>query len=151
MVLVLGACGSKTVISKPDASVAGTSSPSTTSASTTTATSEATTTSTTTAPKPTTTTLPATTTTTVPAGIGSTITLTGRKSKLAVTVTKMTDPFDRGEFSRPDPGQHLVGVQLRLVNTGTTVWSDSISNGAKLVDAAKQEYESTTALARPRL
>jgi hypothetical protein len=72
--------------------------------------------------------------------IGSTLTLSGFDSELAVTVTNVVDPLEPGQFFTPDPGTHFVGVQLRLVNTGSTTYSDSPSNGAKLVDAERQEY-----------
>lgn len=72
--------------------------------------------------------------------IGSTLTLSGFDTELAVTVTNVVDPLEPGEFFTPDPGTHFVGVQVRLVNTGSTTYRDSPSNGAKLVDAERQEY-----------
>ena len=81
-----------------------------------------------------------------PAQVGSTITLTGNDpgAKMDVTVTKVishAQPAD--EFSSPDPGKRFYAVQFRLANTGSAAYSDSPSNGAAVVDADGQSYEST--------
>lgn len=74
------------------------------------------------------------------AKIGSTITLRGSESEVAVTVTEVMDPVPPGEFFAPDPGYRYVGLQLRLVNSGSTFYVDSPSNGAKVLDGDRQEY-----------
>jgi hypothetical protein len=81
-----------------------------------------------------------------PARVGSTLTLTGNGTgeKMAVTVTRVirhAQPAD--EFSTPDPGKRFYAVQFRLADTGTAAYSDSPSNGAAVVDADGQSYEST--------
>lgn len=81
-----------------------------------------------------------------PARVGSTLTLTGNDpgEKMAVTITRVishAQPAD--EFSTPDPGKRFYAVQFRLADTGTTAYSDSPSNGAAVVDADGQSYEST--------
>lgn len=142
---LLSACGSKTVLTKPDATAASTgtvASSSTAPATTTTTSTTPATTATTVKP---TTTLAPTTTTTVPAAVGSTVTLAASQNKLAITVADFRDPVETSGFSKPDAGKHYVGVKLRVLNAGTKVWDDSISNGAKLVDDKRQEYRSTYA------
>ena len=86
------------------------------------------------------------------ATVGDTIDLTGveTEERLAVTVVKVVDPAQgENQFSSPDSGMRFVAVQFRLKNTGTVVYDDSPSNGARLVDAQSQHfdaaYEDTTA------
>ena len=143
MLLSAAACATKTVVSSPDSAATRTSVTQASGAVTTNSQLATSVPPESSAPEQTTTTVAPTTTTTLPAAIGSTITLTGSHSKLAVTLSAYTDPLPAGQFSTPDPGSHLVGVQLRIVNTGSTAWSDSLSNGAKLVDDKNQEYQST--------
>jgi hypothetical protein len=81
-----------------------------------------------------------------PAQVGSTITLTGFDDgeQMDVTVTKVINhaqPAD--EFSSPDAGNRFYAVQFRLENTGSKAYSDSPSNGAAVVDADGQSYDST--------
>ena len=78
-----------------------------------------------------------------PAAVGSTITLEGTRHRVAVTLTALADPAPPEQYVAPDPGLRLVAVQLRLVNVGTSVYRDSPSNGAKLIDAANQQFAST--------
>ena len=82
-----------------------------------------------------------------PALVGSTLTLTGNDpgEKMAVTVTRVirhAEPAD--EFSTPDPGKRFYAVQFRLHDAGSAAYSDSPSNGAAVVDADGQSYESTS-------
>ena len=93
-----------------------------------------------TAPNPT---APPTTTTPDPAALGSTITLEGADTEMAVTVTAIADPAPPAPFLDPDAGTRLVGVELRLVNVGTTVYRDSPSNGAKVIDVDNQQFTSS--------
>lgn len=81
-----------------------------------------------------------------PAKIGGTISLTGMRGdeKLAVTLVKVADPAKGAdEFSGPSDGKRWVAVQIRITNTATTAYSDSPTNGAKLVDTQGQRYSVT--------
>ncbi|GHJ99745.1 DUF4352 domain-containing protein [Streptomyces sp. NPDC003753] len=82
------------------------------------------------------------------AKVGDTITVKGMEdgSRLDVTVVKVADPAKSSdEFMTPDAGKRYVGVQFRLVNTGTAVYGDSPSNGAQVADTQGQQFESTFA------
>ena len=136
-----GACASKTVISQPDATTASTipiTSPASSVATTISAAPSTTIGASSTTPAP-------ATTSTLPAAVGSTVTLEGTKNKLAISVTNFLDPVAATGFSKPDDGKHFVGVQIRVLNAGTNAWSDSLANGAKLVDDKRQEYRTTFA------
>ncbi|KPI15630.1 protein of unknown function DUF1942 [Actinobacteria bacterium OK074] len=80
------------------------------------------------------------------AAVGDTLNLTGQKNgeTLAVTVVKVVDPaVAENDYSTPGAGKRFVAVQFRLKNTGTEVYSDSPSNGAKIVDTQGQQFAST--------
>ncbi|WP_316750024.1 DUF4352 domain-containing protein [Streptomyces herbicida] len=82
------------------------------------------------------------------AKVGDTIALKGMEdgSKLDVTVVKVADPAKSSdEFTTPESGKRFVGVQFKLVNTGTAAYSDSPGNGAQITDADGQQFESTFA------
>ncbi|MGV9245950.1 DUF4352 domain-containing protein [Streptomyces sp. NPDC003710] len=82
------------------------------------------------------------------AKVGDTIALKGTDegSKLDVTVIKVADPAKSSdEFMTPNPGKRYVGVQFKLVNTGTAAYSDSPSNGVQIVDGQGQQFESAFA------
>ncbi len=79
------------------------------------------------------------------AKVGSTITLAGNCSgeRVAVTVTKIyRHAQPASSFDDPDTGDRLVAVQFRLTDTGSAAYSDSPSNGAEVVDASGQSYQS---------
>jgi hypothetical protein len=79
------------------------------------------------------------------AGVGDTIELAGmdQGEQIAATVERVVDPARPAtEFDHPDSGQRLVAVQLKLVNTGSTVYSDSPDNGAILVDRSGESFNS---------
>ncbi|MFE8011361.1 DUF4352 domain-containing protein [Streptomyces antibioticus] len=81
------------------------------------------------------------------ASVGDTLGVRGMEDgeSLAVTVVKVVDPAGAAnEFSSPDPGTRFVAVQFRLKNTGTAVYSDSPSNGARLVDAQGQQFDASS-------
>jgi hypothetical protein len=83
---------------------------------------------------------------TASAAVGDTLDLTGTEDgeALAVTVVKVVDPARaENEYSSPDAGKRFVAVQFRLKNTGTAVYSDSPSNGARLVDTQGQQFDTT--------
>lgn len=77
-----------------------------------------------------------------PAKIGDSITLAGQNGeKVTVTVVKVTDPAKPSDqYMTPDAGNRFVAVQLRFVNAGTVAYSDSVDNGAVLIDAAGQSF-----------
>ncbi|MFE2839977.1 DUF4352 domain-containing protein [Streptomyces mirabilis] len=80
------------------------------------------------------------------AKVGDTIVLKGMDdgSKLDVTVVKVVDPAKGAdEFTTPSSGKRFVGIQFRLVNTGTVAYSDSPSNGAQISDADGQQFQTT--------
>ncbi|MGW5252002.1 DUF4352 domain-containing protein [Streptomyces sp. NPDC004012] len=82
------------------------------------------------------------------AKVGDTITAKGMEdgSQLDVTLVKVADPAKSSdEFTAPEAGKRFVGVQFRLVNTGTKVYGDSPSNGAQIADSEGQQFESTFA------
>jgi hypothetical protein len=83
--------------------------------------------------------------TAAPAKIGSVITLTGNSAgeKMAVTVTRVFRHAQAAtQFDTPQQGDRLYAVQFRLTDTGSVAYSDSPSNGAAVVDAAGQSYQS---------
>lgn len=78
-----------------------------------------------------------------PAGVGDTITLKGSEdgSQLDVTVVKVADPAKSSdEFTSPDDGNRWVGVQFRLVNSGSKAYGDSPANGAQIYDKDGQQF-----------
>ena len=75
--------------------------------------------------------------------VGDTLHLTGFKSgeALDVTVTKVVEPaHPKDSFFKPSAGDHLVAVQFRLKNTGTSAYDDSPSNGATVIDKDGQRF-----------
>ncbi|MGW2153400.1 DUF4352 domain-containing protein [Nonomuraea sp. NPDC001699] len=78
------------------------------------------------------------------ASLGEAITLEGFEGlKMAVTLTRLVDPATAGQYQAPRAGHRLVAVQLTLKNVGPTVYSDSPTNGAVLIDADDQQYQSS--------
>jgi hypothetical protein len=62
---------------------------------------------------------------------------------MAVTLTKIyRHAQPASSFDGPDTGDRLVAVQFRLTDTGSAAYSDSPCNGAEVVDASGQSYES---------
>ncbi|WP_369213448.1 DUF4352 domain-containing protein [Streptomyces flavofungini] len=77
-------------------------------------------------------------------GSGDTISLRGLGggSGLDVTVVKVADPARSAEkFSAPERGKRWLGIQFRLVNTGTTAYADSPQNGVQVTDADGQRFQ----------
>lgn len=82
------------------------------------------------------------------AKVGDTIGLKGTEdgSKLDVTVVKTVDNAKSSDgFTSPENGHRWIGVQFRLVNTGTKAYSDSPINGTQIADAEGQQYQPTFA------
>ncbi len=78
--------------------------------------------------------------------VGDTIQLTGidGNEHLAVTLTKINDPArPANDISDPSGGDRLVGVQVRITNQGTAMYSDAPDNDVTLVDANGQSYNTT--------
>ncbi|MFF9277366.1 DUF4352 domain-containing protein [Streptomyces griseosporeus] len=78
--------------------------------------------------------------------MGDTLDLTGIENgeALAVTLVKVVDPARAAdEYSSPEAGKKFVAAQFRLRNTGTRVYSDSPSNGARVIDAQGQQFSSS--------
>jgi hypothetical protein len=63
-----------------------------------------------------------------------------------VTVANVADPAPPADFFEPAAGTRYVGIQLRIVNVGTSLYSDATSNGAYIIDAQNQQHSSTFAL-----
>lgn len=77
------------------------------------------------------------------AAVGDTVELTGNLDgeSLAVTLVKLVDPAGaKNQYATPEAGTRFVAVQFRLKNTGTAVYNDSPSNGAKIVDTQGQQF-----------
>lgn len=77
------------------------------------------------------------------AEVGDTVDLTGNLDGegLAVTLVKLVDPAGaKNQYATPEAGTRFVAVQFRLKNTGTAVYKDSPSNGAKIVDTQGQQF-----------
>lgn len=82
------------------------------------------------------------------ARVGDTIALKGMEdgSKLDVTVVKIADPAKSSDgFTTPESGNRFVGVQFKLVNTGTATYGDSPGNGAQITDAEGQQFQTAFA------
>ena len=81
------------------------------------------------------------------AHVGDTIVLAGNSpgEKMAVTLVKVYPHEAPGEFETPDPDDKYASVQLRLRNTGTAAFSDSVSNEVKVIEGKGQSYEATIA------
>lgn len=78
------------------------------------------------------------------AHVGQTISLSGDNGvALEVTLVKVGLTSPNNSFDAPDPGKVLYAAQLRIKNTGSAVYSDTISNGAKVVDGSGQEFEAS--------
>ena len=76
------------------------------------------------------------------AKVGDTIALKGFDGSADVTVVKVVDkPKGADEFSTPDKGNRFYAVQFKIKDTGGKAYSDSPSNGAKVVDSKGQSYD----------
>jgi hypothetical protein len=77
-------------------------------------------------------------------GSGDTISLTGLEggSGLDVTLVKVADPAKSAErSSAPEKGKRWLGIQFRLVNTGTKAYADSPPSGVQVTDADGQWFQ----------
>lgn len=76
------------------------------------------------------------------ATVGNSLELKGvdPTTEIRATLMKVVDPGTPGEYGSAGAGKRLVGIQIRIENTGTAVYNDAPGNGARLVDAAGQQY-----------
>ena len=77
--------------------------------------------------------------------VGSSVTLAGNDDgeRVKITLMAFADPLPVGEYDQPEGAKHIVGVKLRLTNVGTTVYSDSPSNGAAIVNRNDEQVDAT--------
>lgn len=76
--------------------------------------------------------------------VGSAATLTGFDNvQMRVTLVKVIDPLQGGEYDEPDAGKRYVGIVIRLTNTGATAYDDAPSNGATLLLSNDEQASST--------
>ena len=78
------------------------------------------------------------------AAVGDTLTLKGMEDGEQLDVTlKQWLPTAKGadEFNLPSDGKKWAAAQFELVNTGSKVYSDSPSNGAKAADSQGQRFD----------
>jgi hypothetical protein len=79
------------------------------------------------------------------AAVGDTLTLTGIEDgeQLDVTLKKwLPTAKPSTEFDIPQDGKRWAAAQFELVNTGSKVYADSPSNGAKAADSEGQRFNS---------
>lgn len=78
------------------------------------------------------------------AAVGDTLTLKGIEDgeQLDVTLKKWLPTAKPGtEFDVPQDGKRWAAAQFELVNTGSKVYADSPSNGAKAADSEGQRFD----------
>src|SRR5512145_68118 len=79
------------------------------------------------------------------AAVGDTLTLKGMEDGEQLDVTlKQWLPTAKpaSEYDTPQDGKRWAAAQFELVNTGSKVYADSPSNGAKAADAEGQRFDS---------
>ncbi len=76
-------------------------------------------------------------------GIGSTLTAKDQNGQpITITLVKVFDPGTPASGDdKPDSGQRLVAVQLKMANPGGTAISEAADNDAKLIDSKGQSYQ----------
>jgi len=82
----------------------------------------------------------------VDAKVGSTLDLQGESDgeQMSVTLLAVVDPAKPSNpYDRPSRGKRFIGVQIRMQNSGSAVYSDSPSNGAQLIDTEDQGWDPT--------
>jgi hypothetical protein len=79
------------------------------------------------------------------AAVGDTLTLKGFEDgeQLDATLKKWLPTAEGAdEFNVPTDGKRWAAAQFELVNTGSKVYADSPSNGAKAIDGEGQQFDS---------
>jgi hypothetical protein len=125
----------------PDFTLPALTDPPTTVAATTTAPTTAA--PTTAAPDTTPATTPATAAPGGPLPIGGQATVTDDSDSVQVTVLALADNAAAPQYLPPDPGDKLVSVQIRLVNSGAQPVDVSPETGATLIDGSNQQFTSS--------
>lgn len=76
--------------------------------------------------------------------VGDTIHVSGLNSEqIDVTLTKISDPTHAAGYNPgPSSGDRLIGVQVRIANSGSDVYSDAPDTDVTVVDAKGQSYSS---------
>lgn len=77
------------------------------------------------------------------ARVGDALRLKGADTQMRVTVLKVIDPIQAGQFDTPSGGNRYLGVQVKIENVGVTTYSDSPSNGAELLMSDDSQAEGT--------
>jgi hypothetical protein len=60
---------------------------------------------------------------------------------LAVTLQKVVDPAEPGEFEQVPNGRRLVAAKFKVKNNSDNEYQDAPSNGARAIDTSGQAYE----------
>lgn len=78
------------------------------------------------------------------AGLGDVITLRGADDKVRIAV-KPTRVIKNGspanDFTKPESGKRLYGIQFTIKNAGTEAWGDSLN--AAVIDSEGQEFQAS--------
>jgi len=71
------------------------------------------------------------------AGWGRPLVLRGTKrgTRLRATPLSVIDPAPGSAFFQPNAANRFVALRVELVNVGTALYSDTVSNGARLLDS----------------
>ena len=77
------------------------------------------------------------------AQIGDSITFDTNDTTLRMTVLGVIDPLSASEYDQPDAGKRFVGVRVAISNVGGETYSDSVSNGAQMIDSNDEQADST--------
>ena len=79
------------------------------------------------------------------AHVGDAMTLEGNDdgAQVKVRVLKVIDPLQGGAYDEPTAGARYVGIELAFVNTGSATYSDSPSNGAKIITGRDAQADPT--------
>jgi hypothetical protein len=77
------------------------------------------------------------------AHVGQAITLKGNTNRMQVTVLRVTDPLQGGQYDTPSAGKRYVSVQVELRNVGSQTYDDSPSNGARLIMSDDSQASTT--------
>lgn len=85
------------------------------------------------------------------ASFGDSITLAGQEDgeSIRVKLLRVLDPAPLGEFDTADPGTRVVGIEIQLANEGTTTYSDSPGNGAKVISKGDRQFDTTILVGGP--
>ncbi|WP_396451034.1 DUF4352 domain-containing protein [Actinomadura sp.] len=77
------------------------------------------------------------------AQVGDTVNITDDSSgvSLAVTLRKVVDPAEPGEFETLPNGKRLVAAQFKVKNKSDDEYQDAPANGARAIDTSGQAYE----------